>query len=121
MLPQRPEVGQGQPADPARPLPAADPDEGPGGLSGERAAARLGKRSSQRSSTLTLRGILLTLLSKATSFIHTFAHRRTSLPRRATASSFGAVRVRGLAQGHLDTQLEGAGDRTSDFPVIFYT
>lgn len=35
MLPQRSQVGQGQPADPPRPVPAADPDEGPGGLQGE--------------------------------------------------------------------------------------
>lgn len=35
MLPQRSEVGQGQPADPPRPVPPADPDEGPGGLQGE--------------------------------------------------------------------------------------
>ena len=28
-----------------------------------------------------------------------------------------AVGVRGFAQGHLDTQLGGAGDRTSDLPV----
>lgn len=35
MLPQRPEVGQGQSADPARPVSAADPDEGPGGIQGE--------------------------------------------------------------------------------------
>lgn len=35
MLPQRSEVGQGQPADPPRPVPPADPDERPGGLQGE--------------------------------------------------------------------------------------
>ena len=38
-------------------------------------------------------------------------------PRKATASSPGAVRVRRLAQGHLNTQLGGAGDRTSDLLV----
>ena len=38
-------------------------------------------------------------------------------PRKTTASSSGAVRVRGLAQGHLDTQLAGAGDRTSNLAV----
>lgn len=35
MLPQCSEMGQGQPADPPRPVPAADPDERPGGLQGE--------------------------------------------------------------------------------------
>lgn len=35
MLSQCSEVGQGQPADPQRPVPAADPDERPGGLQGE--------------------------------------------------------------------------------------
>jgi len=35
VLPQRSEVGQGQPADPQRPVPAADPDERLGGLQGE--------------------------------------------------------------------------------------
>ena len=33
---------------------------------------------------------------------------------RVTASSSGEVRVRRLAQGHLDTPLAGAGDRTSE-------
>ena len=42
-------------------------------------------------------------------FIHSFAHRRRCQPSRATASSSGAVRVRCLPQGHLDTQLGGAG------------
>ena len=42
-------------------------------------------------------------------FILTFTHWRRSQPRRATASWSGAVRVRRLAQGHLDTQLGGAG------------
>ena len=51
------------------------------------------------------------------SFMHTFTHRRRSQPRRATASWSGAVRVRRLAQGHLHTQLGGAGDRTGDLPV----
>lgn len=35
MLPQRSEMGQGQPADPSRLVPAADPDERPGGLQGK--------------------------------------------------------------------------------------
>ena len=39
------------------------------------------------------------------SFIHTFTHRRRCQPRKATASPSGAVRVRRLAQGHLDTRL----------------
>ena len=50
--------------------------------------------------------------------IHTFRHWRRCQPRKATASSSGAVKVRRLAQGHLDTQkLGGAGDRTSNLPV----
>ena len=60
--------------------------------------------------------IFLTLLSKAT-YNHSFTHRRRSKPHRATASSSGAVGVRRLAQGHLYTQLAGAGDRTSTLPV----
>ena len=48
--------------------------------------------------------------------IHPFTHRQRSQPRSETASSTGAVRLRCLAQGHLDT-LGGAGDRTSNLPV----
>ena len=47
--------------------------------------------------------------------MHTFTPRRRSHPRTATASSLGAVRVGGLVQGHLETRLVGAGDRTSTF------
>ena len=36
---------------------------------------------------------------------------------RVTASSSRAVMVRRLTQGHLHTQLGGAGDRTSNLPV----
>ena len=54
------------------------------------------------------------LLSK----IHTFTHRRRCQPCKTTASSSGAVRVRCLAQGHLDTHtLGGAGYQTSNLPV----
>jgi hypothetical protein len=49
--------------------------------------------------------------------IHTLTHRRQSRPRKATASSSGAVRVKCLAQGHVNTQLGGAGDRTSNLSV----
>ena len=49
--------------------------------------------------------------------IHTLTHRRRRQPRRATASWSGAVRVSCLAQGHLETRLGGAGDRTSDLLV----
>ena len=38
-------------------------------------------------------------------FIHTFTHWQRSQPHRATASLSGTVRVRCLAQWHLDTQL----------------
>ena len=41
---------------------------------------------------------------KTTVKIQTFMHRRRSQTCRATASSSGAVRVRRLAQGHLDTR-----------------
>ena len=47
-------------------------------------------------------------------FEHTFTHQR---PHTTTASSSGAVRVRRLTQGHRNTQLGGAGDRTSNLPV----
>jgi hypothetical protein len=43
-------------------------------------------------------------------FKHTFTHRRRSEPRKATVSSSGAVRVKCLAQEHIDTQ-------TSNLPV----
>ena len=58
-----------------------------------------------------IKGILLTLLSQSNlqPFIHT---KQRSQPRRATASSSETVRVRRFAQGHLDAQLGGAGDRT---------
>ena len=46
--------------------------------------------------------------------MHPFTHRRRSQPRRATASSSGAIRERRLAQGHHETQLGGAGDLTSN-------
>ena len=49
--------------------------------------------------------------------IHTFKHRRRNKPRKGTAGSSGAVRVRRLAHGHLETQLGGAGDRTSNLLV----
>ena len=42
-------------------------------------------------------------------FMHTFTHRQRCQPCRATASSSGAV--------DLDTQLGGAGDRTSNLAV----
>ena len=43
--------------------------------------------------------------------IQTLTHRRWSQPCKATAISSGAVRQ--SAQGHINTQLEGAGDRTA--------
>ena len=63
----------------------------------------------------TSKSIYTALLSKALSsvdihpFIHTFTPRRRSEPLRVTASGSAAVRVRGLSQGHLLTQLGGAG------------
>ena len=50
-------------------------------------------------------------------FIRTVTHRRRCQPRRATASSSGAVRVSCLAQGHLGTQLGRDGNRTSNLLV----
>ena len=60
-----------------------------------------------------------TMLPNIHPFINTFTHRRRSQPRRATASSSGAVRVRRLPHGHLDTlyTLALAGVRTSNLPV----
>ena len=50
--------------------------------------------------------------------IHAQIHTPTAeSATHATVSSSGAVRVRRLAQGHLDTQLGGAGIRTSDLLV----
>ena len=46
-------------------------------------------------------------------FTHSFTHRWRCQPCKEIASSSGAVRVRCLAQGHLDTR---AGDRTSNLP-----
>ena len=51
----------------------------------------------------------LTLVSKVT-YSHSPAHSHN----KATAHSSRAVRVRYLAQGHLNTQLRGAGDGTSN-------
>ena len=57
----------------------------------------------------------LTILPDIHLFTRTLTHRRRRRqPRRATASPSGAVRVRRLALGHLDTQLGGAGDQTSN-------
>ena len=49
--------------------------------------------------------------------IHPFTHRRRSQPSKATSSLAGAVRVRCLAQGQLDTRLGAASDQTSNLPV----
>ena len=50
-------------------------------------------------------------------FKQTLTHRRRCQSRKVTASSSGAIRVRRLAQQHLDTRLGGAGDRTSNLLV----
>ena len=47
--------------------------------------------------------------------IHTLTHRQQSQPCKATASS--SVRVNCLAQGRINTQLGGDGDRTSSLSV----
>ena len=49
---------------------------------------------------------------------HTLTHRRQGRPCKAIASSSGAVRVKCLAQGHIDTQLGGAGDGTSNLRLL---
>ena len=49
--------------------------------------------------------------------IHSFTHRRRCRPQKAAISSYGVGRVRFLPQEDLDTQLGGAGDRTSNLPV----
>ena len=54
-----------------------------------------------------------TILPNIHLFMHTFTHRLKCQPCKATASSSGAVRVRYLAQGYLNT-LGGAGDETSN-------
>ena len=46
--------------------------------------------------------------------IHKLTHRRQSQPCKVTGSSSGAVRIRCHAQGHINTELGGAGDRTSN-------
>ena len=49
--------------------------------------------------------------------LHRLIHKPTLESTMATASSSGAVRVKGPAQGHINTQLGGAGDRTSNLSV----
>jgi hypothetical protein len=49
--------------------------------------------------------------------IHTLTHQRQSQQCKATASSSGAGRIKCLAQAHINTQLGGAGDRTSNLSV----
>ena len=72
-----------------------------------------------------------TILPHIHPFTHTSTHRRRSRPRRATASSPGAVRVRCLAQGHLEHLLpvtdpmrvrqEGIGERVEDMQQLMNT
>ena len=50
-------------------------------------------------------------------FSHKFTQRRRSQPRKDTASSLVAVRVRCLAQGHLNTVGRAGGDQTFKLPV----
>ena len=45
------------------------------------------------------------------------AHRRLSQPSKGTASSSGAVWVKCLTQGHINTQVGGAGDQNSNLSV----
>ena len=67
-----------------------------------------------------IEGILLTLLSKVTRNL-SFTHSRRSQPRRTTAGSSGAVRVRLLTQGHRDTPgIELATFRLQVNPRVFH-
>ena len=78
------------------------------------------EQSSQESRKYIYGICFLNLSSKAT-YNHSFTHSQHSFthsqPRRAPASSSCTVRVSRLAQGHLDTQRGGAGERTSNLPV----
>ena len=50
--------------------------------------------------------------------VHTHIHKPTAESTTQADSRWsGAVRMRRLAQGHLHTQLGGAGDQTSNLPV----
>ena len=61
-----------------------------------------------------IEGILLMLSSKA-NYNHSCTHPQTAgRVSQVSQPESGAVRVRRLAQGHLDTQLGRAGDRTSN-------
>ena len=57
-----------------------------------------------------------TILPNIHPFLHTFTHRRHVNARQQPArrEQLGL----GVAQGHLNTELGGAGDRTSNLPVI---
>ena len=59
----------------------------------------------------------LTIFPNIHLFMQRFTHRRLCQPRKVTASSSGAFRVKRLAQGHLDTRIGEAGDRTVSLPV----
>ena len=63
---------------------------------------------------------LKALYNIAITFIRSCTHSHTDggvSHAKATASSSGEVRARCIAQGHLDTQLGGAGDLTNYLPV----
>ena len=61
--------------------------------------------------------IALQLLPDILPFMHIFTQQVRCQTCKVTASSLEEVSVRRLAQGHLNTQLGGAGDRTSNLPV----
>ena len=65
--------------------------------------------------TMASQSALQFCLNVTHSCTHSCTYSRRSQPRKAPASSSGKVRVRScLAQGHVETQLGGAGDRTSN-------
>ena len=69
--------------------------------------------------TFAIWGFFLTLLSKATyyrSFTHSYTDGRVTHARRLPALQ-EQLGLRCPGQGHLTTQLGGAGDRTRDLPV----
>ena len=58
-----------------------------------------------------------TILPNIHPFIHTCTHQQQCQLCKATARSSGAIKVRCLAQGHLDTRQGGAGDPTFWLPA----
>ena len=58
-----------------------------------------------------------TIFSNIHPFMHPFTHRLRCRPCKATDSTSGAVRMRCLAQGHLDTRTGNLSGNQPTFPV----